>query len=268
MKLALIGGGAMGEAMLSCILARGLASPGDMVVSDISQSTLKRLKDKYGVTITGDNRAASRGAEVTILAIKPQHLAPVLAELKGALDASQLVLSIVAGAALSTLAQGLGHDRVVRVMPNIAARVGEAVSLWTAMPQVTEAQRQKARSLLSALGTEIFTAEEKYLDMATAVNGSGPAYVFLFMEAFIDAAVHIGLPRDIATGMVLQTVLGSAKLAQESGQHPAELRNLVTSPGGTTAEALLRLEEGGFRALLVKAVQAAYDKSRGLGQIK
>ncbi|MBI4288141.1 MAG: pyrroline-5-carboxylate reductase [Chloroflexi bacterium] len=268
MKLAFVGGGAMGEAMLSGILGKKVASPADVVVSDVSQSILKQLKDKYGVGITGDNRVAARGADVVVLAVKPQHLAPVLAEFKGTLTASQLVLSIVAGASISALSQGSGHDRVVRVMPNIAARVGEAVSLWAAMPQVTDAQKEQARALLAAFGTEIFTTEEKYLDMATAVNGSGPGYVFLFIEAFIDAAVHIGMPRDIAWGIVLQTVSGSTRLAKETKQHPAELRNQVTSPGGTTAEGLLRLEEGGFRALVTKAVQAAYDKSRGLGQTK
>lgn len=268
MKLTLIGGGAMGEAIFSCVLSKGLASPADIMVSDVSQPLLKRLKDKYAVGITGDNKTACEEASVIILAIKPQNLAQVSAEIKGTLTASQIVLSIVAGATLSTLTQSLSHDRVVRVMPNIAARVGEAVSLWTATPQVTPQQRDLAHSLLATLGTEIFTPEEKYLDMSTAVNGSGPAYVFLFIESLIDAAVHIGLPREIASGIVLQTVLGSAKLAKESGLHPAELRNQVTSPGGTTAEALLRLEEGGFRALLTKAVQAAYDKSRGLGQTK
>lgn len=268
MKLAFIGGGAMGEAMLSCVLAKKLALPADVLVSDVSEPILKQLKDRHAVRVTTDNRIAAKGADVILLAVKPQHLGPVLAELNGALAASQLLLSIVAGASISTLSQGSAHDRVVRVMPNIAARVGEAVSLWTAMPQVSQAQRDTARSLLLAFGAEIFTPEEKYLDMATAVNGSGPGYVFLFIEAFIDAAVHIGMPRDVAAGIVLQTVSGSARMAKELKQHPAELRNQVTSPGGTTTEGLLRLEEGGFRALITKAVQAAYDKSRGLGQAK
>lgn len=268
MKLALIGGGAMGEAILSCVLGKNLFTPTNIMVSDVSQPLLKHLKDKYAIGITGNNKIVCEGASIIILAIKPQNLAHVSAELKGTFASSQLVLSIIAGATLSTLTQGLGHDRVVRVMPNIAAKVGEAVSLWTATPQVNSQQKDVAHSVLAALGTEIFTPEEKYLDMSTAVNGSGPAYVFLFIESLIDAAVHIGLPRDIASGIVLQTVLGSAKLAKESGQHPAELRNQVTSPGGTTAEALLRLEEGGFRALLTRAVQAAYHKSQGLGQTK
>ena len=268
MKLAFIGGGAMGEAILACVLNKGLALPADITVSDVSQSILKRLKDQHSIATMSDNKAACEGASIVILAIKPQNLSTVLAEIKGILIEPQLVLSIIAGATLSTLTHGLGHNCVVRVMPNIAAKVGEAVSLWTATPQVTSQQKEAARSLLATLGTEIYTPEEKYLDMSTAVNGSGPAYVFLFIESLIDAAVHIGLPREIASGIVLQTMLGSAKLAKESGLHPAELKNQVTSPGGTTAEALLRLEEGGFRALLTKAVQAAYQKSQGLGQSK
>lgn len=256
----------MGEAILSRLLRRRIAARQDVWVSDISPARLAYLQKKYRVATTPQNLQAAREGEVVILAIKPQQLEAVGQELGGNLRPDQLVFSIVAGAALATLSQGLGHDRVVRVMPNIAAQVGQAMSLWTATPQVTEADREKARTILASLGQEIYAAEEKYLDLATAVSGSGPAYVFLFIEAFVDAAVHIGLPRDMATRMVLQTVMGATRLAQESGQHPAQLKNLVTSPGGTTAEALLHLEAGGWRAQLIGAVQAAYQKARGLGQ--
>jgi pyrroline-5-carboxylate reductase len=185
-------------------------------------------------------------------------------ELAGSLQPEQLVLSIVAGATLATLARGLSHRTLVRVMPNTPAQIGEGMSVWTATSEVTERQKEMTRSILGALGKEIFVAEEKFIDMATAVSGSGPAYIFLVAEALVDAAVHIGIPRDMATELVLQTILGATRLAQVSGKHLAELRNQVTSPGGTTTEGLLRLEEGGLRALFAHAIISAYEKALNL----
>jgi len=154
---------------------------------------------------------------------------------------------------------------VVRVMPNTPAQIGEGISVWAATSEVTEQQREWVSSILGAMGKEIYVAEEKYIDMATAVSGSGPAYVFLFVESLVEAAVHIGLPRDIAQEMVLQTLLGSGHLVQKSGKEPSELRRMVTSPGGTTAEALLQLENGGFSNLVLQAIIAAHNKARSLG---
>jgi len=150
-------------------------------------------------------------------------------------------------------------------MPNTPAQIGEGISVWAATDEVTEQQREWAGSILGVMGKEIYVDDEKYIDMATAVSGSGPAYLFLFVESLVDAAVHIGLPRQTAQEVVLQTVLGSGHLIQKSGKEPAELRRMVTSPGGTTAEALLRLEKGGFSELLLQAVSAAYDKAKRLG---
>jgi pyrroline-5-carboxylate reductase len=265
MKIAFVGGGVMGEAMVSGLLNKKVVEAEAILVSDVDPVRRKALAERYGVQCSADNRSAI-GCDILILAVKPQSLSKVLAELRGKLRSDQLVLSIVAGASTKTISSSLGHDHLVRVMPNIAVQVGEGVCIWTATEAVNPAQRERARSILAALGKEIYVSDEKYIDMATAVSGSGPAYIFLVVEALIEAAVHIGLPLELAKELVLQTVLGSARLAQASGKHPAELRNMVTSPGGTTAQGLLRLEEGGARAILAQAVIAAHEKAKALAQ--
>ena len=265
MKIVFIGGGNMGKAMLAAILAKGLSSKEAITVSDISESRREYLRQKYTVTLTSDNRQAVGQGDVVVLAIKPQQLTEVMAELNGQLKSTQLVLSIIAGARISTLCRGLNHSRIVRVMPNTPAQIGEGMSVWTATPAVNEQQKGWAGSILSAMGKEIYVDDEKYIDMATAVSGSGPAYVFLFIESLVDAAVHIGLPYDIAQELVLETILGSAHFVQRSGKLPAELRRMVTSPGGTTAEALAQLEKGQFTELVKQAVTAAYNKAKELG---
>jgi pyrroline-5-carboxylate reductase len=189
----------------------------------------------------------------------------VLEELRGAVAADGLVLSIVAGARIAAIADGLGHEAIVRVMPNTPAQIGQGMSVWTATGAVREEQLLQARSILGALGEQIRLEDEDYLDMATALSGTGPAYVFLFMEAMIDAGVHMGFSRRVAQQLVLQTIRGSVDFAWQSVAHPAELRNMVTSPGGTSAEALYQLEKGGFRTVLSRAIWAAYQKSKYLG---
>ncbi len=265
MKIAFIGGGAMAEAMLSAILDRGLSQPQDISVGDIDGARRQHLEQKYGVAVISDNLKALSGNDIVVLAIKPQNLAEVMAELGGQLKAGQLVLSIIAGKRIDTLSSGLNHRCVVRAMPNTPAQIGEGISVWTATAEVTAQQKEWAGSILGAMGKEIYVDDERYIDMATAVSGSGPAYIFLFVESLAAAAVHIGLPRNIADELVLQTLLGSGHLIQKSGKPPAELRRMVTSPGGTTAEALLQLEKGGFSELIAKAVSAAYDKAKKLG---
>ncbi len=265
MKIAFIGGGNMGEAMLSAVLNRGLSTPGAISVSDVSQSRRRHLEQKYGVAVMSSNRQAIDRGDIVVLAIKPQHLAGIMAELNGQLRQKQLVLSIIAGARVDTLRRGLNHRCLVRVMPNTPAQIGEGISLWTATAEVTGPQKEWASSILGAMGKEIYVGDEKYIDMATAVSGSGPAYFFLFMESLVDAAVDIGLPRGMAEELVLETMLGSGHFVRSSGKPLAELRRMVTSPGGTTAEALLHLEKGGFSELVKQAVRAAYDKARDLG---
>jgi pyrroline-5-carboxylate reductase len=262
-KIALIGGGAMGEAIAKCLLMKKVAAPDDMVVSDISPVRRELFNRDYGVSALADNREAAKEADLIILAVKPQNLPQVMDEIKG-LAAEQIVLSIVAGANLSTLCRALNHPSLIRAMPNMPAQIGEGMTIWTATTETDQRQKKLAQTVLGALGKEIYVADEKYLNMATALSASGPAYVFLFIEALIDAGVHIGLPRDMAQALVIQTVLGSTRTIGKTGKHPADLRNMVTSPGGTTTEALLQLEKGGFRSLLFEAVAAAYRKAERL----
>ena len=266
MKIAFIGGGAMGESMLSAVLDKGLSTPEEVRVSDIKEERRQHLKQKYGVTVTEDNRGAADKADIVVLAIKPQNLAEVTSNLSGQLKPSQLLLSIIAGAKINTLCQGLNHRPIVRVMPNTPAQIGEGISVWTATAEVTELQKQWASSILGTMGEEIYVDNEKYLDMATAISGSGPAYFFLFVESLIESAVKIGLSPDVAEKLVLQTMLGSGHLLQKSDKSPAELRRMVTSPGGTTAAALLQFEKGGFSDLVRQAVTAAYNRAKELGR--
>ncbi len=255
----------MGQAMLAAILDKKLSTPKAIMVSDIAEARLRHLEQKYGVAVTDSNLKAISGKDVVVLAIKPQNLAVVMPELGGKLKSNQLVLSIIAGAKIDALSKGLKHGAVVRAMPNTPAQIGEGMSVWTATPEVTEQQKASAKAILGAMGKELYVDDESYLDMATAVSGSGPAYFFLMVESLVDAAVKIGLPPDMARELVLQTMLGSAKFIQQSGEEPAELRRKVTSPGGTTAEALLQFEKGKFTELVKRAVKAAYDKAKRLG---
>jgi pyrroline-5-carboxylate reductase len=266
MKIAFIGGGNMGEAMLAAVLAKALAEPAAISVSDVSQPRLDHLKNQYSVTVTPSNPEAVSGKDIVILAVKPQNLAEVMAELKGRVKANQLVLSIIAGAKIKAITQGLGHSAVVRAMPNTPAQVGEGMSVWTATPVVSEEQKKSARAILSAMGRELYVGDEDYLDMATAVSGSGPAYFFLMVEALVEAAIEIGLPADRAQELVVQTMLGSGKFIEQSGEDPAELRKKVTSPGGTTSAALEQFEKGNFNELVKKAVRAAYERAKELGK--
>lgn len=263
MRIAFIGGGTMGEAMVRCLLTKRIAVPQDIVVSEVSPLRRELLSKEYGVSTLANNIKAIKGAELIILAIKPQDLSQVMEEIKD-LSSEQVVLSIVAGAGLDSLCKGLNHPCIIRAMPNMPAQIGEGMTVWTTSVGVSQKQKEMAQPILSALGEEIYVADEKYLDMATALSGSGPAYVFLFIEALIDSGVHIGLPRDIAQKLVIQTTLGSTYAVQKTGKHPAELRSMATSSGGTTTEALLRLERGGFRSVLLEAVAAAYDKAKRL----
>jgi len=266
MKIAFIGGGNMGEAMLSAILKKGLAEPEAITVGDVAQARRESLKQRYGVAVTPRNPEAVAGKDIIILAVKPQNLAEVMTELKGQLKPSQLVLSIIAGAKIETLTGGLRHKPIVRAMPNTPARIGEGISVWTATAEVSRQQKELAGAILGAMGKEVYVDDENYIDMATAISGSGPAYFFLMVEALVDAAVEIGLPRAQALELVLQTMLGSGQLIQRSGKEPAELRRMVTSPGGTTAQALEQLDKGNFAELIKRAVKAAYNKARALGE--
>ena len=264
-RLAFIGSGVMAEAMIKGLLNGQLVSPDAIIGSDPHQPRLAELAARYGIKGTTDNAEAARQGQIVVLSVKPQVLPQVFPQLHGQLQPDALVLSIVAGARVDTIAKGLDHRKVVRVMPNTPAQIGQGISVWICTPEVAEQQRQQAQTILQAFGEEVFVDQEDYLDMATALSGTGPAYVFLFMEALIDAGVHMGFSRRVAQQLVLQTLQGSVAYARQSNLHPAELRNQVTSPGGTSAEALYQLEKGGLRTVLSRAIWAAYQKSRYLG---
>ncbi|MBI2846238.1 MAG: pyrroline-5-carboxylate reductase [Chloroflexi bacterium] len=264
-SIAFVGSGTMAEAMIKALLQQQLIPPKQVTASGPRQERGKELEEKYGIQTTVHNREAVEGRSLVVLTVKPQTLKQVLRELKGGIAPQGLVLSIVAGASTQVISQGLDHPAVVRSMPNTPAQVGKGMTVWTATPQVSEAQREQVRSILRAFGEEYYTDEEAQLDMATALSGTGPTYVFMFMEALVDAGVHLGFPRRVAQQLVLQTVEGSAALARATALHPAQLRDMVTSPGGTSAEAIYQLEKGGLRTVLSKAVWAAHQKSKYLG---
>ncbi len=269
-KIAFVGSGAMGEAMLSGLIRQGLSRPENLLISDTRAERVQELHEKYGVRPFTDNKQAAEHADVIVLSVKPQRLTEVLKGLKSAVPAKALVLSIVAGATISKISKGLAHSAVVRSMPNTPAQISQGITVWFPAPAVNEAQKEMARSILSAFGAEVPVDDESYLDMATALSGTGPAYVFLFMEAMIDAGVHMGFSRRISEQLVIETLKGSVayyETVNKKGEaHVAALRNQVTSPGGTTAQAMYYLEKAGFRTAISRAVWAAYQRSLELGK--
>jgi pyrroline-5-carboxylate reductase len=263
MKLAFVGGGVMGEAIIGAVLSNGLAQPEDVAACDILAPRRDYLSSTYRIETSDRPGPAFGSAQLLVLAVKPQEFPAAVRDI--ALKPEQTVMSIMAGVAVQTIRAALDHDAIVRAIPNTPAQIGEGMTVWTATDAVSEAGRALVRSILAVLGQELYVDDEKYVDMATAVSSSGPAYVFLVMEALIDGAVHIGLRRDLAQRMVVQTILGSARYAEATGRHPADLRNQVTSPAGTTTEGLLALEKAGLRRAFMEAVRAAYEKAQRLG---
>jgi pyrroline-5-carboxylate reductase len=266
-KLGFIGSGAMAEAMIRGILDQNLVDARHVIASCPRPERGQELRGRYGVRAVTDNRLAARESDIVVLSVKPQVLRKVLAEIADCVAADSLVLSIVAGMRIGVIQRALGAPAIVRAMPNTPAQVGEGMTVWTATEAVSETRCRQTEAILSALGHQLRVEDENYLDMATALSGTGPAYVFLFMEALIDAGVHMGFSRRVAQELVLQTIQGSVAIARETGLHPTELRNRVTSPGGTSAEALYQLEKGGLRTVISKAIWAAYQKSKHLGEL-
>ena len=278
-RLAFVGCGVMAEAIIAGLLRRRLVSAEQLVASHPRAARREELYAKYGVRLFESNREtvlaaqagdatreARPGASLVILAVKPQRLGKVLHELKGAIQPAQLVVSIVAGATLETISGELLHPSVIRAMPNTPAQIGQGMTAWTATAEVSEAQERAVCAMLEALGKTMRVENERQIDMATALSATGPTYVFLVMEALVDAGVHMGFSRHAAEELVQQTMLGSVMFARESHKHPAELRNMVTSPGGTSAEAIYQMEKGGLRTVLSKAVWAAYQRAITLGE--
>jgi len=263
--IATVGSGVMAEAMIAGLLRGELVAPDQVVASHPRLERRETLEREYGIRTVASNLEAIRDADVILLGIKPQMLNKVGREIGPHLRTGQLVLSVLAGATTAALTGILGHDQVVRSMPNTPARLGKGMTVWYATPQTTDDQRAQAATLLGALGVQLEVDDEKMVAMATAVSGTGPTYVFLVMEALIDAAVHLGFPRHIAHDLVIETLEGSTLFAKQSGMHPAELRNMVTSPGGTSAAALHELERGRLRTVMSEAVWAAFRRTVELG---
>ena len=266
LTIGFIGSGVMGEAMISGLLKQQVVKPQHIIAADVLESRGREMEQKFGIRSTTDNTVVAREADLLVLSVKPQVLDQVLPELHGSAGRRpKIVLSIIAGAHIQQLSEGMGNPNVVRAMPNTPARIGMGITVWTAARDVPEAEREQARAVLASLGQEVFVDNEDYLDMATALSGTGPAYVFMFMEAMIDAGVHMGFSRRIAEQLVIQTMRGSVEYAAASKEHPAALRNQVTSPGGTSAEAIYHLEKGGLRTVISRAIWAAYQRSVALG---
>jgi pyrroline-5-carboxylate reductase len=266
-KLSFIGCGVMAEAIIAGLLSKNLVKPEQVVGSHPREERREELQGKYGIGLFENNRDAIDGAAwIIILTVKPQRLGVILAELREVVQPDHLVISIVAGARVETIADALQHRSIVRAMPNTPAQIGEGMTVWTATPEVSEAQQAQIHAIFGALGREMHVEEERMIDMATALSATGPTYTFLVMEALIDAGVHMGFSRHVAEELVLQTMLGSVLFARKSRKHPAELRNMVTSPGGTSAEAIYQMEKGGLRTVLSKAVWAAYQRATALGR--
>ena len=266
MRVGIVGAGVMAEAIIAGLVADRAVEAGTLVASHPRRDRRDVLAERHGIRPVAANREALADAEVVVLAVKPQMLGRVMRELRDQVSADQVVVSIVAGATIRTLTNGLRHAAVVRAMPNTPSQIRRGISVWSPSEACTARQRDLARGVLRALGDEREVADETFVAMATALSGTGPTYLFSVMEALIDAGVHLGFPRELAHDLVVETLIGSAEFAQRSELHPAQLRNAVTSPGGTSAAAIYELEKGRIRTVLSDAVWAAYRRTLELGE--
>jgi pyrroline-5-carboxylate reductase len=265
-KLGLIGGGVMGEAILSRLVEQQIYQPTEVMVSEPQPQRRETLAQQYGVAVTDQNSQAATATEVLLLAIKPQIFQTVATELSTvAMPSQTLIISILAGIPLAQLEAAFPYHPVVRVMPNTPALVGAGMSAIAAGNHLLPHHLQQAKQILTAVG-EVVEVPERLMDAVTGLSGSGPGYVAIVIEALADGGVAAGLPRAIASQLALQTVLGTAQLLQQSGMHPAELKDRVTSPGGTTIAGIAQLEQAGLRSAFIQAVQAASQRSQELGQ--
>ncbi|WP_456434259.1 pyrroline-5-carboxylate reductase [Thermosulfuriphilus sp.] len=265
-KIGFIGGGQMAEALIKGILASGIAGTENIAVSEPLEGRRIYLRDTYGVYVSSENREILVRTRIIILAVKPQVMARVLEEIAPEVTADHLIISIAAGIPLSFLEGKLPEGtRVVRVMPNTPALVLEAMSVLSPGKAATEEDLDAAMNIFSAIG-EALSLPEAYLDAVTGLSGSGPAYVFAFIEGLIDAGVRVGLPRPQAERLAIQTVLGAARLAKETSKDPYQLKAMVTSPGGTTIAGLKEMERAGFKGIIFEAVEAATRRSQELAE--
>ena len=267
MLISFIGGGVMAEAIIKGIISSGRVSPEKVMSSDICTDRTSLFCKAFGISTTSDNLKLVSQAEIIILAVKPQIIESVLQEIAEEIDTSMLIISIAAGVPLNRI-EGIlkAGCRVVRVMPNTPALIGEGVSALSPGHNAIKEDMDVAGMIFGAVGKTV-VVEEKYMDAVTGLSGSGPAYIFLIIEALGDAGVKVGLTRETARTLALQTVLGSTKMLLETGEHPAKLKDMVTSPGGTTIAGLHILEAGKIRAVIMDAVEAATKRSQELGRI-
>lgn len=265
MRVGIVGAGVMAEAIISGLIADRAVQAAQLTASHPRRERRDLLAERHGIHPVATNREALADAQVVVIAVKPQMLGRVMRELRGRLDADQVVVSIVAGATIRTLVDGLQHAAVVRAMPNTPSQIRRGITVWSASEACSAAQRDLARGVLRALGEERQVGDEAFVAMATALSGTGPTYLFAVMEALIDAGVHLGFPRELAHDLVVETLIGSAEFAKRSELHPAQLRNAVTSPGGTSAAAIYELEKGRIRTVFSDAVWAAYRRTLELG---
>lgn len=272
-KLAFVGCGVMAESMIAGLLRKNLVAPEQIAASHPRRARLDDLRKKYKIQVFENNAEAVEAVKqnensIAALCVKPQRLSGILQELGGAVSPGQIVLSIVAGAKIETLSEELKNGKIVRAMPNTPSQIGAGITAWTCTETISETERSQIKALLTALGKELYVETENMIDMATSLSATGPTYIFMVMEALTDAGVHMGFSREMAKELVQETMLGSVLFAMESHKHPAELRNMVTSPGGTSADAIYQMEKGGLRTVLSKAVYAAYTRAVALGQKK
>ncbi len=272
-KLAFIGCGVMAESMIAGLLRKKLVAPEQVSASHPREKRRRQLSEKYGISVFTDNAEAAGAAgtgdnSIIVLCVKPQRLGGVLSDIKRVVSPEQLILSIVAGATIKTISGALQNEKVARTMPNTPSQIGHGITAWTCTEAVSDSERDGIRAMLTALGKELFVENEHMIDMATSLSATGPTYIFLVMEALTDAGVHLGFSRDMSKELVQETMLGAVLFAIESDLHPAELRNMVTSPGGTSADAIYQMEKGSLRTVLSKAVFAAYQKAVELGEKK
>jgi len=270
-KLAFIGCGVMAEAMIAGLLRKKLVAPEQITASHPRANRRGDLTAKYGIKVFESNTGAVEKIRedvnsIVALCVKPQRLNGVLLELKEAVAPNQIVLSIVAGARIETISTALNNQKIVRAMPNTPSQIGAGITAWTCTESIDKIERAQIKALLTALGKELYVETENMIDMATSLSATGPTYIFMVMEALTDAGVHLGFSREVAKELVQETMLGSVLFAMESHKHPAELRNMVTSPGGTSADAIYQMEKGGLRTVLSKAVYSAYQRAVALGQ--
>lgn len=264
-KLGIAGGGAMGSALLKGIINHGLIPAADIYIAEIDSLKREKLTAEYHIQAVGNMAEVVHECDTIILAVKPQMMAGLLKGLAGGIEHKPLLISIAAGVSLASLESQLPNGRFVRVMPNTPARIGKGVAVISSGHNITKEDLQWVEKIFGCIG-KVLVLPENYLDAVTAVSGSGPAYIYYFIEAMVDAGVMLGLSRADALVLVTETVLGSAELLKETGEDPRRLRNEVTSPGGTTAAALFELEQGACAGTIMKAIAAAAQKSGELGR--